>query len=140
MSMNLNLCVFSGNLGKDPECSVINGKNGQLSMAKFSVGVKRNKDVTDWVNLTAFGSKADFIQKYFKKGSGILVESEYQVDPYQDKEGNQRYATGFVVTDVKFPPMAGNKPVDATGGGSPAIAEGFTPIADTDEAFPWAQG
>ena len=77
MSMNLNLCVFSGNLGKDPECSVINGKNGQLSMAKFSIGVKRNKDVTDWVNLTAFGSKADFIQKYFKKGSGILVESEY---------------------------------------------------------------
>lgn len=132
MSMNLNSCIFAGNLGKDPEISTANGKNGPMKVARFSLAVRRSQEITDWVPLVAFGGKADFVEKYFHKGSGIIVECEYQQDTYTDKDGNKKSFTNFIVKEVKFPPAGGSKAADSNG-----VAEGFTPIPDGDGELPW---
>ena len=88
----LNDIKIHGYLGRDPELkeykSKITGETGHL--VNFSVGVSRDMgEETDWFDVTFFGRRAEVIDKFFGKGSQIIVSGRMQADTYE-KDGQKR--------------------------------------------------
>ena len=103
--MNLrNKVTLIGNLGMDPEIKTTEG----YSLAKVSLATnesyKNNKGekVTEtmWHNLFAWGKTAEFMGKYLKKGSEVVVEGKLINHNYTDKAGVKKYVTEIQVNDV----------------------------------------
>ena len=89
-----NLVVLTGRLTADPELKTT--PNG-ISVTSFSVAVSRpyrsgEEAQTDFINIVAWRQRAEFICKYFTKGSMIGIEGSIQTRKYTDKNGNNRTA------------------------------------------------
>lgn len=116
----LNKAVIMGRLTRDPE---IKKTQSGLSVCSFSVAVDRdivdkntNQRETDFINVTAWRTTADFVGKYFSKGSMIVVEGRIQVRNYTDKDNNKRVATEIVANSVYF---GDSKKKDGDSAGTP---------------------
>lgn len=99
-----NLVVLTGRLTADPELKTT--PNG-ISVTSFSIAVDRRyrsgeERQTDFINIVAWRQSAEFITKYFKKGSLIGIEGTIQTRRYQDKNGNNRTAFEVVANNVQF--------------------------------------
>ena len=99
-----NLVVLTGRLTADPELKTT--PNG-IPVTTFSIAVNRNyrageEQQTDFINIVAWRQRAEFITKYFKKGSMIGIEGSIQTRKYQDKNGNNRTAFEVVVNNAQF--------------------------------------
>ena len=99
-----NLVVLTGRLTADPELKTT--PNG-IPVTTFSIAVNRNyrageEQQTDFINIVAWRQRAEFITKYFKKGSMIGIEGSIQTRRYQDKSGNNRTAFEVVVNNAQF--------------------------------------
>ena len=99
-----NLVVLTGRLTADPELKTTS--NG-TSVVSFSIAVDRRyrtgeERQTDFINIVAWRSSAEFISKYFKKGSLIGIEGSIQTRKYTDKNGNNRTAFEVVANNVQF--------------------------------------
>lgn len=101
--MNLNKVILAGRLTADPELKTT--PNG-ISVCSFSVAVDRrySKDnkQTDFINIVAWRSTAEFITKYFSKGNSICVCGSIQTRNYTDKNGNKRTAVEVVAEEATF--------------------------------------
>jgi len=95
---NVTLC---GRLTKDPEIR----KSQDLTIVSFTLAVdRRTKErAADFIRCTAFGSTAEFIDKYFAKGDGLTLRGHIQTGSYQDKDGNTVWTTDVICDDVEFP-------------------------------------
>jgi single-strand DNA-binding protein len=98
-----------GRITKDIELQT--GKTGS-EYCKFTVAIDREKDKngdkkTDFVDCTAFGKTAAFVQKYFKKGDGIIVLGRFESDKYTGKDGINRTNWSVNVREVYFPASKG---------------------------------
>jgi single-strand DNA-binding protein len=100
-----NKVQLIGNLGNDPEIIALDsGKK----LAKFSLatneyykdadGQKQTK--TEWHNLVAWNKTAELIENYVTKGKEIAIEGKLTTRTWDDKEGNKRYTTEVVVSEV----------------------------------------
>lgn len=70
----INTITIKGRLGRDPEVTEKQGKNGTFAVAKFSVAVDRAfGDEVDWFNCEVLGNRANVIDKYFNKGTVITL-------------------------------------------------------------------
>ena len=108
-SLNLNKVVLAGHLTATPELRQT--PNG-LSVTSFSIAVNRRvsksadgqnaQNAVDFFNLVAWRSVAEFITRYFKKGSAICVTGSIQNRTWTDQQGNKRYATDIVVDEAFF--------------------------------------
>ena len=101
----LNSCDFQGRFAADPELRTTQtGKQ----VASFRMAVDRDMvdanghRPTDWLTFTAWGKTAEFVSKYFRKGSAAVVHSRCQTRQYEDKNGNNRTAIEFVVDNIYF--------------------------------------
>ena len=99
-----NLVVLTGRLTADPELKTT--PNG-ISVTSFSIAVDRRyrsgeERQTDFINIVAWRTSAEFICKYFKKGNLIGIEGSIQTRRYQDKNGNNRTAFEVVANNVQF--------------------------------------
>lgn len=101
----LNSCDFQGRFAADPELRTTQtGKQ----VASFRMAVDRDMvdanghRPTDWLTFTAWGKTAEFVSRYFRKGSAALVECQCQTRSYEDKNGQKRTATEFVVQKIHF--------------------------------------
>ena len=102
----LNHIVIMGRMTRDPE---VRYTQSQLPVASFTLAVDRDygaKDggerQTDFINCVAWRSTADFVSKYFHKGSMAVVSGRLQIRQYQDREGNNRTAAEIVVDNMYF--------------------------------------
>lgn len=101
----LNSCNFQGRLAADPE---LRATQSGISVTSFRMAVDRSKAdedgnrQVDWLSFTAWRNTAEFICKYFSKGSQMVVESHCQTRKYQDKNGEDRIATEFIVDKAHF--------------------------------------
>lgn len=94
----MNRCVLIGRLTKTPEV-----RQGETTVARFTVAVDRmKKDEADFIGCVAFGSTADFLEKYFKKGMRIALEGRIQTGSYTNNEGQKIYTTDVVAERVEF--------------------------------------
>lgn len=121
----LNIVALQGRLARDPE---LRQTQAGKAVTNFTIACDRGKDQTDWFDVVAWEKSAEFICKYFQKGSMILVEGRLQSRKYQDKNGNNRTAVEVVAGSVNF---AGSRENAAQ-----APDTDFTPIAD-DEDLPF---
>ena len=95
--------TIHGYLGRDPELKSYKKKDGTSgALANFTVGVSRDiGDETDWFNCTIFGKRAEVIEKYFKKGSQILLSGRMESSKYE-KDGKTMTSWKLMVDDFDF--------------------------------------
>ena len=101
----LNLVALMGRLVYDPELKTTqNGTN----VCSFRIAVDRSftrqgeERKADFIDVTAWRQTAEFVSKYFQKGSMIAIEGSLQTRQYQDKNGNNRTATEVLASQVSF--------------------------------------
>lgn len=117
----INNVVLMGRLTAVPELKTT---QSGISTVRFSVAVERryNKQgeerQTDFIDCVAWRQTAEFVSKYFNKGSMIAVEGSIQTRNYDDKNGNKRKAVEVQVDNVSF---CGSKGETGTGGGNPNL-------------------
>lgn len=90
----MNVCVFAGRIGGEPRMNVVSGQQGPLSVLNFSLAVdKRQKDpqtgkpLTLWVDCALWGTRADALAPYIKKGGYVTVTGEADVEMFQGQNG-----------------------------------------------------
>lgn len=115
---DLNLCVFIGRVGRDPELKHFSSGDPYCPTS-IAVGKKwkdknsgETREQTTWVPLQFFNKTAELFAKYAKKGSQIRVNGEFTTRKYNDKDGNERIATEIRVQDFQ---LLGGKPEGAGG-------------------------
>lgn len=98
----MNIVVLQGRLTRNPDLKIV----GDNTVCNFSIAVpKKYKKETMFVDCSAWGKTAEFIAKYFFKGSKIDVRGELDIRNYE-KDGVKHKATNVVVSEVDF---AGSK-------------------------------
>lgn len=101
----MNKVVLVGRLTRDPE---VRSTSAGFATARFTVAVNRNyrnkegNYDADFVTCVAFRSTADFVSKFFKKGSMIGLEGRIQTGSYDAQDGTKRYTTEVAVDNVEF--------------------------------------
>ena len=93
-----------GRLVRDPE---LNTTANGIAVCRFTVAVNRpyQKDKerqADFINVTAWRQTAEFVSKYFSKGSVIIVEGKLQNNDYTDKDGVKHYSMVVQADNVNF--------------------------------------
>lgn len=101
----LNIVAIMGRLVADPE---LRTTAGGVNMARFRIACDRSfarqgeQRQTDFLDVVAWRNTADFVCKYFSKGSLIALQGRLQTRQYQDKNGNNRTAVEIVAEQVSF--------------------------------------
>lgn len=99
----LNHITIHGYLGRDPELKEYKNAKGETGhLVNFSVGVSRVGDGTDWFDVTFFGRRAEVIEKFFGKGSQIIVSGRMQADTVKGDDGKQRKYWKLIGEDFDF--------------------------------------
>ncbi len=135
----INNVVLMGRICTDVDLRTTpNGK----SVATFRLAVERSfakqgeERKSDFITIVVWGSTADFVSKYFSKGSMIAIQGKIQTRSFEDKEGNKRTAFEVVAREVSF---CGGKNEGGSSGQSdstPAYApapNGFEEIGNDDD-------
>jgi single-strand DNA-binding protein len=103
-NFNLNKVILGGRLTQDIE---LKQTPSGVSVCSFSIAVNRRtgkdqEQKTDFIDCTAWRQTAEFISRYFRKGSSICVSGSIQKRSWQDQNGQNRYATDVVVDEAMF--------------------------------------
>lgn len=138
--MALNKIIIMGRLTRDPE---LKKTNDGVSVTSFSLAVERdikNKDTgtraADFIECVAWRYTAEFVTKYFKKGSMAVVSGRLQIDEYTDKDGVKRRAPEIIVENVYF--GESNNGNRGTSNAESNQASGdFTDVQDYNEEEPY---
>lgn len=100
----LNKCVIMGRFTADP---IMRYTQSQTPVASFSLACQRDfgkdgeKEV-DFINCAAWRNTADFVTKYFRKGSTAVVEGRLQIRSYTDKNDRRREVAEIIVDNIYF--------------------------------------
>lgn len=127
----VNKVILVGRLGRDPELRYTQGGKAvcNLNVATNESWTDKNGDKqeeTEWHRITVWGATAEKCDKYLSKGRQVYVEGRIKTDKWQDDDGNDRYSTGIVATNVTF--LSGG----GTGGGGTNTNDP-APVTDDDE-------
>lgn len=100
----LNHIIVMGRLTRDPE---LRYTQNNKAVANFTVAVDRDKETngerpTDFIDCVVWGATADFVSKYFFKGSMAVVSGRLQIRDWQDKDGNKRRSAEVAADSVYF--------------------------------------
>ena len=100
-NFNFNKVILGGRLTADAE--LMQTTSG-VSVTSFSIAVNRKgaDNKTDFIDVVAWRQTAEFICKYFRKGSSICIVGNLQKREWTDKNGQKRYATEVIADEVSF--------------------------------------
>lgn len=104
-NFNFNKVILGGRLTANPE---VKQTQTGVPVCSFSLAINRKyakdgqQQETDFINCTAWRNTAEFIGKYFKKGSSMCVVGSIQVRSWTDTSGQKRYATDIIVDEAMF--------------------------------------
>lgn len=133
----MNKVILMGRLTRDPDIRYSQGENA-TAVARYALAVNRSfkregEPDADFINCVAFGRAAEFAEKYFKKGSRILISGRIQTGSYTDRDGRKVYTTDVIVETQEFTESKQQEKREET---SP---DGFMNIPDgIDEQLPFA--
>jgi single-strand DNA-binding protein len=100
----MNKVILIGRLARDPELKYT---ASNTAVCQFTVAVDRrfkseNQPNADFIPVVAWRQTAEFVSKYFFKGSRIAVTGQIQIRSWDDAEGKKRFATEVIADDVEF--------------------------------------
>lgn len=108
-SLNLNKVVLCGRMTADPE---LKQTPSGIAVISFTLAINRryqskSADGTqgqqaDFINVVAWRQTAEFISRYFRKGSALCVTGSIQTKNWQDQQGQKRYTTEVVADEAMF--------------------------------------
>lgn len=133
--MSLNHVELCGRIVRDPSISYTQGSKS-MCIAKYTLAVNRTgkKDEADFINCTAFGKSGEFVEKYVKKGTKLIVQGKIQTGSYKNKDGVTVYTTDVVVTEQEFAESknasSGNASAPSAPASSPVSAPASIPGVD----------
>lgn len=95
-----------GRLTRDPEVRYSQGAT-PTAVARFSVAVDRRfkrdgEPDADFFNCTCFGKQGEFVEKYLRKGTKVVLSGRIQNDNYTNKDGQQVYSVRIMVDEIEF--------------------------------------
>lgn len=137
----MNKAILMGRLTRDPEVRY-SQTDSNMAIARFSLAVdrrfkKQGDTVTaDFFNCTAFGKQGEFVEKYLKKGTKIVVTGRIQNDNYTNKDGQKVYSVQIMVEEIEFAESKASAQSNegSDGGAQPQMgapdADGFMNIPD----------
>ena len=107
MSLNLNKVILAGRLVADPELKQTAGGANVVSVRiavnrRFQSRDPQQQNEADFFNVTAWQNTAEFIAKYFRKGSAICVCGRIQNRSWTDQNGQKRYTTDIIADEAHF--------------------------------------
>lgn len=129
--LNLNKVVLAGRLTADPE---LKQTTSGISVISFTLAVNRRyvkeqeQQQTDFINIVAWRQTAEFISRYFKKGSALCITGSIQVRSWQDQQGQKHYSTEVVADEAMF--------VDSKSDSQPATNGAYVPESYAPAATP----
>ena len=133
----LNHIVLMGRLTRDPE---LRRTPSGVAVASFSVAVERDfasqggERQTDFIDIVAWRNTAEFVSKYFFKGSMAVVSGRLQIRDWTDREGGKRRSAEVVADNVYFGESKRDR--DSQGGGFNNAAPAYTaPSYGADASF-----
>lgn len=147
----MNKVIMMGRLTREPEVRYSQGAS-QTAIARFSLAVDRRwkregEPDADFFNCTVFGKQADFVEKYLRQGTKVVITGRIQNDNYTNKEGQKVYSVQIVVEEIEFAESknaaagnVGGSPYQADSKPSPsqAASDGFMSIPDgAEEELPF---
>ena len=132
-NFNFNKVILGGRLTADPELKTT---QSGIAVVSFSVAVNRRytknsaqQNETDFFNVTAWRQTAEFVSRYFRKGSSICVVGTIQNSTWTDQQGAKHYRTDIVADEVMFVDSRsesgntfGGDDSDAFGGSTPSFS------------------
>lgn len=124
--MALNHIDIMGRLVRDPE---LRYTNSNKPVCSFTLAVDRDNSrakETDFIDVVAWDSTAEFVNNYFSKGRMAVVSGRLQIRDWTDKNGNKRKAAEVIANSVYF---GDSKRDDSNGYSAPS----FTPVEDDGE-------
>lgn len=133
----MNKVILMGRLTRDPDIRYSQGENA-TAVARYALAVNRSfkregEPDADFINCVAFGRAAEFAEKYFKKGSRILISGRIQTGSYTDRDGRKVYTTDVIIETQEFTESKQQEKREET---SP---DGFMNIPDgIDEQLPFS--
>ena len=134
--LNLNKVVLAGRLTADPE---LKQTQSGISVVSFTIAVNRKyskeQQQTDFISVIAWRQTAEFISRYFKKGSAICLTGTIQTRSWQDQQGQKRYATEVVADEAMFVDSKSDNQPAANGSYIPGTT-GYVPDAYAPTAAP----
>ena len=149
-NLNLNKVVLCGRLTADPELKQT--QNG-IAVVSFAIAVNRrftrgadgqSNSQADFINCVAWRQTAEFISRYFKKGSSLCVTGSIQTRTWNDNTGAKRYATEVVVDEAMFVDSRADSAAQTgyvpDAYGSPSFSSGDAPNFEevkTDDDLPF---
>ena len=119
MAKSVNKVILIGNLGKDPELKHTSGGTAVATMTlatneRFKDKSGEWQDRTEWHNVVLWQRLAEIAAEYLKKGRSVYIEGRLQTRSWEDKQGQKRYTTEVVASDLVL--LGGGRGED--GGGS----------------------
>ncbi len=108
MARGINKVILVGNLGKDPE---IRYSASGAAIANITIATSDNwkdkqtgekQERTEWHRVVFFNRLAEVVGEYLKKGSQVYVEGRLQTRKWQDKDGQDRYTTEIVASEMQM--------------------------------------
>lgn len=136
----MNKAIIIGRLVRDPD---IRYADSGTSIARWTTAVDRRykkdgeQQQADFIGCIAFGKTAEFVEKYFRQGTKIVIEGRIQTGNYTNKDGQKVYTTDVVAEQVEFGESkhddGGFKPDPSS-----AVGDGWMNIPDgIDEELPF---
>ncbi len=138
----LNTITIMGRLTRDPE---LRRTQSGKAVTSFTVAVDRDfsqgdQKETDFIDCVAWAAKAEFVSKYFQKGSMAIVSGRLQIRNWTDKDGNKRRTAEIMADNVYFgEPKKGAEREEKADPGSYDMppAGDFTVLDDDDAHLPF---
>lgn len=139
-SRGVNKVILIGNLGRDPEVRYMPSGSAVTNVTIATSEVWRDKqsgelqERTEWHNVVFFNRLAEIAGEYLKKGSKVYVEGSLRTRKWQDKQGNDRYTTEIVASEMQMLDSRGG------GGGAGGSYGGSQQQAPRYDAYPESRG
>ena len=126
-NFNFNKVILGGRLTAEPE---LKQTQSGIPVCSFSIAVNRRfqskstdsqAQQTDFINVVAWRQQAEFVTRYFRKGSSICIVGQIQTRSWTDNQNQKRYATDVVAEEIQFVDSKGEGPSGQVG------ASAYTP-------------
>lgn len=138
----MNNTILMGRLVRDPETRYSSGEKS-IAITRYTLAVdrrgkkKEDEQTADFIPCVAFDRSGEFAEKYFKKGTKVLVRGRIQTGSYTNKNGDKVYTTEVIVEEQEFAESKGAQ--NAAEGVQKTADEGFMSIPDgvEDEGLPF---
>lgn len=133
----MNKVILLGRLCKDPEVS---SSTSGTTFARYSIAVdrkfkKEGEPDADFFNCTSFSKQAEFVEKYLKKGTKVVVTGRLQNNNYTNKEGQKVYDVRIMVEEIEFAESKNSS--EFSNSGSADVTDFINIAADIVEPLPF---